>query len=77
MPAPAAFPSLTKTWHNDKHPTIDASRPDLALPGQAVVITGGAGSVGVSLPNVRWYWVVADLHSLQQQRRSPLLELSM
>lgn len=43
----AAFPSLTKTWHNDTYAAIDPrKRPELQLKGKTVVISGGGSGVG-------------------------------
>ena len=42
-----AFPSFTKTWHDDTYPAIDPKkRPELAQKGKIVVITGGGTGIG-------------------------------
>ena len=45
-----AFPSLTKTWHDDTYPAIDPQkRPELRLDGKTIVISGGGAGVGRGL----------------------------
>ncbi|KAL7958507.1 hypothetical protein V8C34DRAFT_304727 [Trichoderma compactum] len=42
----APWPSPTKTWHDDKYPAIDPTRPELTLAGKTAVITGGGSGIG-------------------------------
>ena len=42
-----AFPTFTKTWHNDTYDAINPNkRPELAQKGKSIVITGGGTGVG-------------------------------
>ena len=45
-----AFPSFTKTWHNDTYDAINPNkRAELAQKNKTVVITGGGSGVGRSI----------------------------
>ena len=44
-----AFPSYTKTFHNDPYPAISPTRPELSTKGKVVFITGGGSGIGPSI----------------------------
>lgn len=43
------FPSFTNTWHDAPYDDISLSRPELAVQGRTVVVTGGGTGIGKAI----------------------------
>jgi NAD(P)-dependent dehydrogenase (short-subunit alcohol dehydrogenase family) len=72
MPAP--FPSVTSTWHIEKYPSIDPSRPELSAAGKTVLITGGGSGIGAETARA-FAEAGASRIAILGRREQPLLDV--